>query len=111
VFKRSKQDLRIIKWSTEAPKSTEGEKSQTWVKCLARKKIKYQDPYDHTQFYEKLRVSLNVSRQKAHEKRFVPVFRFEIMRILMAADLVLQIGWVPTFFSVKVPHIITVSYS
>ncbi len=37
MFKRSNQDLRTIKWSTEAPKSTEGEKSPTWVKCSIRR--------------------------------------------------------------------------
>ncbi len=37
MIKRSKQDLRIIKWSTEALKTTEGEKSQTWVKCSIRR--------------------------------------------------------------------------
>jgi hypothetical protein len=29
MFERSKQDLTTIKWSTEAPKSIEGEKFQT----------------------------------------------------------------------------------
>jgi hypothetical protein len=43
-------------------------------------------------------VCLNVSRQKTHEKKFVPVFRIEIIRILMATDFVLQIGWLQTFF-------------
>jgi hypothetical protein len=43
-------------------------------------------------------------------KKFVPLFRIEIIRILMAADLVLQIGRVQTF-SVKVPRFITFSYS
>jgi hypothetical protein len=43
-------------------------------------------------------VRLNVSRQKIHEKKYVQVFRIEIIRIFMAANLVLQIGWVQTFF-------------
>ncbi len=38
MFKWSKQDLRTIKWSTEAPESTEGEKSSTWIKCSIRRK-------------------------------------------------------------------------
>ncbi len=32
------------------------------------------------------------------KKILFQLFRFEIMRILMEADLVLQIGWVPNFF-------------
>jgi hypothetical protein len=32
------------------------------------------------------------------KKKFVPAFWIEIMRILMAADFVLQIGWVQAFF-------------
>jgi hypothetical protein len=43
-------------------------------------------------------VCLNVSSQKTHEKKIVPSFRIEIIRILMAADLVLQIGSMHTFF-------------
>jgi hypothetical protein len=43
-------------------------------------------------------VRLNMSRRKIHEKKYVPVFRIEIILILMAADFVLQIGWVQTFF-------------
>jgi hypothetical protein len=31
-------------------------------------------------------------------KKYVTAFRIEIIRILMAADFVLQIGWVQTFF-------------
>jgi hypothetical protein len=38
MFKWSKQDLRTIKWSTEAPKSPEGETSSTWVKRSIRRK-------------------------------------------------------------------------
>jgi hypothetical protein len=43
-------------------------------------------------------VCLIVSREKTHEKKFVPVFRIEINYNLMMADLDLQIGWVQTFF-------------
>ncbi len=38
MFKSSKYELRTIKWSSMAPKSTKGEKSLTWVKCLIRRK-------------------------------------------------------------------------
>jgi hypothetical protein len=38
MFKTRKHDLRIIKWFTVAPESTEGEKSPTEVKCFIRRK-------------------------------------------------------------------------
>jgi hypothetical protein len=37
MFNRSEPDLRTIKWSMEAPESTEGKKSSTWVKCSIRR--------------------------------------------------------------------------
>ncbi len=55
----------------------------------------------HIWFYGKLKVFLNVSRRKTHEKKFVPVFRIEISQNLIMADLVLQIERVQTFFLQK----------
>jgi hypothetical protein len=46
-------------------------------------------------------VCLIVYKQKTHEKKFLPIFWIEINRILMASDLVLQIGCVQTFFPWK----------